>query len=434
MITPGFSLTATERILPRLALDFTTASLDPRVTFTRSGNTATVTNSSGYIQTVNADIPRFDYNPTTLACRGLLIEEARTNVLLYSEDYSDAAYWGSSAVTTTTSQLDPKNTNTATKRAQTDTTTAVVAAGTSNEPTISSGETVTFSIYLKSNTARWVVLQIGPSAASGSTSRLRGWFDILNGVAGSVSNVGAATGATISIHPAANGYFRCVITGALNDSLTKCRTLLWAAAADNDLNRAPTSSGTYTMWGTQVERKTFATSYIPTSASQVTRNADVASMTGTNFSSWFNTTEGAMSVQASVLKAPVGQTSLLSSINDNSVANRLQLNIDTTVAAGGEYYVVSGSSGQADIVTSSAITSNTQYKWVYAYKQNSFALGRGGSLIGTDSSGSVPSGLTQLNIGDRNSANTAPLNGHIQKLLYWPQRITNAEVQAFSNG
>ena len=49
MIAPSFSLTATERVLPRMALDFTTASLDARVTFTRSGNTATVTNSSGFV-------------------------------------------------------------------------------------------------------------------------------------------------------------------------------------------------------------------------------------------------------------------------------------------------------------------------------------------------------------------------------------------------
>jgi hypothetical protein len=67
MITPSYLLTATERVLPRLALDFTTASLDPRVTFTRSGNTATVTNSSGVIVAVNADIPRFDFDPVTLA-------------------------------------------------------------------------------------------------------------------------------------------------------------------------------------------------------------------------------------------------------------------------------------------------------------------------------------------------------------------------------
>ena len=75
MITPSFALTATERVLPRLALDFTTASLDPRVTFTRALNTATRINSSGLVETVNADTPRFDYtlNPGG-ACKGLLIE------------------------------------------------------------------------------------------------------------------------------------------------------------------------------------------------------------------------------------------------------------------------------------------------------------------------------------------------------------------------
>ena len=57
MITPSYSLTATERVLPKLALDFTTASLDARVTFTRTGNTATVVNSSGYVVPINANLP-----------------------------------------------------------------------------------------------------------------------------------------------------------------------------------------------------------------------------------------------------------------------------------------------------------------------------------------------------------------------------------------
>lgn len=99
MISPSYSLTATERVLPKLALDFTTAALDPRVTFTRSGNTATVTNSSGVIVSVNADIPRFDYNPTTLLCNGLLIEESRTNVLLNS--LIDGTILGTQAVVVT---------------------------------------------------------------------------------------------------------------------------------------------------------------------------------------------------------------------------------------------------------------------------------------------------------------------------------------------
>jgi hypothetical protein len=70
MITPSFAISATERVLPRMALDFTTASLDSRVTFTRTGNTAAVTNSSGYVVPINADLPRFDFDPIALTCKG----------------------------------------------------------------------------------------------------------------------------------------------------------------------------------------------------------------------------------------------------------------------------------------------------------------------------------------------------------------------------
>jgi hypothetical protein len=84
MITPAYAPTATERVLPRLALDFTTAVADPRVATARAANTATRFNSSGIIEIVNADLPRFDFSPTALTCQGQLIEEARTNLFLNS--------------------------------------------------------------------------------------------------------------------------------------------------------------------------------------------------------------------------------------------------------------------------------------------------------------------------------------------------------------
>ena len=87
MITPAYSPTATERVLPRMALDFTTGVLDPRVTVTRALNTATRVNSSGLVEIVNANLPRFDYDPVTLAPKGLLIEEARTNLFFQSQAF-----------------------------------------------------------------------------------------------------------------------------------------------------------------------------------------------------------------------------------------------------------------------------------------------------------------------------------------------------------
>ncbi|NID09373.1 hypothetical protein [Fibrivirga algicola] len=68
---------------PSLNLDFTKGVMPSGMTYTRSG-VATRVNASGILETVLANVPRFDYDPVTLQLKGLLIEEARTNVLLQS--------------------------------------------------------------------------------------------------------------------------------------------------------------------------------------------------------------------------------------------------------------------------------------------------------------------------------------------------------------
>jgi hypothetical protein len=74
-----------------LLFDFANSqTVDPRITFTRASS-ATRVNSSGTIVTASTDVARIDYDPVTLACKGLLFEEARTNLLTYSEQFDNAA-------------------------------------------------------------------------------------------------------------------------------------------------------------------------------------------------------------------------------------------------------------------------------------------------------------------------------------------------------
>ena len=105
-----------------LNLDFTGGSLDSRVVLTRSANTATYINSSGYVTTAVANEARFDYDPTTLAAKGLLIEGSATNIALNSQTINTSTF--AIGVNTTLTQntsdvLDPAGGNTATKIALT---------------------------------------------------------------------------------------------------------------------------------------------------------------------------------------------------------------------------------------------------------------------------------------------------------------------------
>jgi hypothetical protein len=342
MITPAYSPTATERVLPNLALDFTTAVLDPRVTFTRSGNTATVTDSSGVIVAINADLPRFDYNPSTLICNGLLIEEARTNVLLNS------LIDGTSLAT------------------QTVTVTAVPHA---------------LSFY-----------GTGGIVLSGAHSA-------------TVNGTGA--------YPTRTTYLFTPSAGNL--TLTVSGTVQFA----------------------QLELGLFPTSFIPTAATATTRNADIATMTGANFSDWFNASEGAFVWQG--ITNPTNDTARsmwLFSANDGTAGNQIRAaRRDTTVSdrrARGQIDVA-GAQGEGLVDSENGVfTANVTHKLALAYQLNNMGMAFDGTLIGTDTSVSIPT-VDRLNLGTDSTASGATfLNGYMQKFMFYPQRLTNAELTAFS--
>ncbi len=395
---------------PSLSLDFTTAVLDPRITFARTGATATRINSSGYIESVAADTARFDFNPVSLACRGLLVEEQRQNLVKYSSDFATAVagMWVRSSVTTTTGQLGPDNTNSATKFVQNNNTSAVVVTDSSNFQTFTSGATVTFSIYAKYDNSRWLFLQLGPSSGA-STSRLRGWFDLQSGVAGSAGVAGAATGATVRIEPAANGFYRCILTGALNDGITSGRPLFLMADADGSTNRAATGAA-YIVYGSQWENADSATSYIPNvDATQNTRNADVATITGTNFSNWWQATRGGVLVRAR--PGTVSGFRPWVQFDDGTANEIISLRGNTTSP---ELYIVDGGTPQAQI-DAGTIAANTDYSLTGWWATNDCKARLDSGAVVTDTSATIPT-VTQARLG---SDGTNYLNGHLASISYY---------------
>lgn len=411
MITPAFGLTATERVLPKLALDFTTASLDSRITFTRTGNTATYTNSSGYIQTVNADIPRFDYDPITLVCKGLLIEESRINIFIYSNTFSDASWTKSNCTITPNAINSPDGTTNASKLIPN-------TVSTQHRMFLSSRGVAgahTVSAYMKQGEYTWGVIR---------TEGINTFFNLTNGTLGTVG-----VGITASITPAANGFYRCVVTKTL---LAATISTVGAGSADGvDAFVGDDIKGIY-VYGAQMEAGAFATSYIPTTTTALTRNADVATMTGTNFSDWYNASEGAFAASGYFRDASaVGTAGLpLFTATDGVSASSNIFELRRQNNSGNPYIrMMTYSGGNAETSSSLGFTTGQPVFAAMGYIVNNVSGAINGNTNVTDTVAVMPVGIDRLQLG---SSFNQYMNGWLQSLRFWPQRLTNNEIRAFS--
>jgi hypothetical protein len=420
MITPSFGLTATERVLPKLALDFTTASLDNRITFTRTGATATVINSSGNVEVVNADTPRFVYNPTTLVCNGLLIEETRINSIrnntmvgaVVGSPGTQPTNWSSNwagTVNGLTFSIAGLGTESGIDYVD------ISIAGTST----SAG--ALFNLFETANSTpalinqNWAAsLYIKVVSGSQGNMGVQNYIRELSAVGG----ITAATATNMTLNSNSLITNRFVTTRTLTGALT--------AFIASGIRFAPDGSSTYNMvlriGLPQMEQGAFATSVIKTSTAAVTRNADVATMTGANFSDWYSA--GAGGVVVRVLPSTVSGTRPALQFDDATADEVIALRGNTTNP---ELVIVDGGSPQAQI-DAGTIAANTAYNLGAAWNTDNCAAAVNGGAAVTDTSATIPT-VTQARLG---SDGTNYLNGNIQTLRYWPQRIIDAEVQAFS--
>jgi hypothetical protein len=409
MITPSFSITATERILPRLTLDFTNPSLSSLVTFVRSGATATRVNSSGYIESVAANTPRFDYNPVTLVCNGLLIEDQRTNIILDSGDFSSLIWNKLNATIDIVAITSPLGNANSQKLAET----AVNGEHRLLQNFVSvSTQSYTLSFYAKASERNWIACQL----VGNMTGFPFVYFNLQNGTTGATNT----SASNFSITPAGNGWYRCTLTAVANGTISAFN--IWNASANGTVSYQGVTGSGALFDAVQVESSAFASSYIPTAASQVTRTADEATITGTNFSNWYNASEGSAVIQA--IQKAVSGTCPTWEFDDNTSNESIALR---SVSTDPQLFVVDGGATQATL-DAGTISANTIYKMGGAWKASSFATAIDGASAVAQAYGTLPT-VTQARLG---SDGVNYLNGCLQNFRYWPQRIVNAEVQSFT--
>ena len=409
-------------ISPTLNLNFARSKkLDPRITFTRTSS-ATRTNAQGLIEVVSANTPRFEhsYNSSTGSVNslGLLIEESRSNLVTYSEQFDNAAWTKTNAgITTNTSATTaPDGTNGAEKLVE-DTSNGQHFIGKAN--VLTNSIQYTLSVFVKPAERTKMLL----GAVKDDGNFVGTYFDLSAGTAYSTF----ATPDAYSIVSYSNGWYRCNVT--ITNSATGSGDSIGIYLLDASGNFSYTGNGTsgIYIWGAQLEAGAFPTSYIPTVASTVTRSADNASMTGTNFSSWYNSTEGTFITKAKYDGTPVSAVSnrtTFSTYNESGIASWNVWWEEGNYAA---YVVENPQNTYQAILVSGLISINQTKKTASAYKLNDFAFTADGASPSLDTSGTVPS-TTKLFIGSLN-ATSWYLDGTISQLSYYPRRLTNTQLQ-----
>jgi len=412
-------------IKPTLELDFLGASaLDSRITYTNATANRTYYNSSGVLSYAAANTARFDYNPSTLAARGLLIEEGRTNLILRSQEMDVAASgWNLSNTTVSANATTSPDGTTTADKIQEDTATASHYANNTTG-SCTSGTTYTASVFLKAAERGFAFVVLGAAGAFPTTAIS------INLTSGAVST---ATGTPLNAFTQTlpNGWFRVGFSLAATSTATgsiDIRTStdgVWA----NRSYAGTAGSGIYA-WGAQVEAGAFPTSYIATTSATVTRAADVATV-GT-LTPWFNASAGTIVVAAMVkvgTAMSLGRT--LFGFDDTTANNRLISRVAPSTNTAGILCVNGGVVQTNTGITGASLTNEVLFKTAFAYTANDFAGVFNGGTPEVDSSGSIASGLTRALVGDAGTSNTQT-NGWLQSIKYYPTRLPNSVLQSLT--
>ena len=371
------------------------------------------------------DIPRVEYDANGVV-KGLLIEEARTNRVLYSQDTSNWDEDGTTTITNST-QTAPDGTATATLI-------DIGSTGSSLGPNrislagsgFSASDTLTASVFLKvPSTSAADVVNVRMYCSGTTSTDAQVDFDTSDFTASFQS---AAVSTVHSTEDYGNGWYRVAFTFTLDATATGGFNF----RVGGTINGSATGTDII-MWGAQLEVGSFPTSYIPTSGATATRSADIASIATANFG--YNKAAGTLVVDFDNLKFEAGGSRYPRPVEIGSSTNAGErINVYVGEITGNfAYGINTAGSSQAGATLVAANTSPLgPYKAGIAYKENDVAAVETGGDVLTDTSADI-SGVVYprntLQIGGSTVGTTNHINGHIKSLSYRPRRLTNAQLQ-----
>jgi hypothetical protein len=359
-------------------------------------NGAPVTKYQPQLMFASPDQPRFDHDALTGESKGLLIEESRTNLVPSSNvvqsnylssniyDYAIAPDGTQSVVYSTLESEGAAVVMTNARKVATGNhcySVYIKPAGVSEVSLADSDQNITTRFYLDSNT-----------------------YNILS------------SASTAGIEDVGNGWKRIWMVGSSVTTSTYYQLYGYGLPADD--------FASVLWWGAQLEEGSFPTSYIKTSGASVTRSADNASITGENFSSWYRQDEGSLYSEASTSDFRSSYPRFM--INDGTASNRFVMSFfgeqGLRVQSNGDDYIDESNAASSD--------NGNYHKRAIALKKDSFSFYTDGESVLSNSMGEMPMSVNTFAFYNNLAADGADyLSGHIKKLSYYPQRLTNEQLQ-----
>lgn len=399
------------------------------VTFSRSSS-ATFINSSRNIETAAVNVPRFDHDPVTGECLGLLIEPSSNNLFSYSAG-TKSNYTLSSTGTFTDLTLNALGVFPGILIQSSGSTGAGI---TSNTFSYSLTESV-FTVWMKDDGTTHPVFRIGIEDTLDGAFKYSyvqynsGDLDNINSY--SVTNFDTFSFGEISllsVKGAGDNVIKIVFTflkGAMNFGFS-------AKAFVRQQSSTVGEAITFLGWQLE-ENKTYASSYIPTNGTSATRSADLAAITGANFSSWYGNNEGTAFAEAE-FSSDTADLQCLYDFSGNNTDNEITIykqpnptgyvpslinKLKTNIRKDG-----SGIFG----TTFSDIQFNQKIKTIFTFENNHVNTAVGSSVGTTNTNITLPT-VNQLTLGQRKDGLKQAVV-YLNRFTFWPKKIYDAGLKA----
>jgi len=384
-------------------------------TFAR-GSVATRINAQGLIENVASGVSRLDYpmiDGVQKGCPHHILEPARTNLLRYSQDFSQSIWAKANTTLTPNTSISPDGSLNGGSLFET---TTNIFHDLSQSYVVSIGVVYHFSCFVKPNGRDYCYLY------SNSEGDKAIKFDIKKGII-----IGAALGTDTGskITNFGNGWYRIEIKITATSSGSKAFVISPTNNGSSSISAyAGDPSKGILVWGAMLEIGSYPTSYIPTSGTAVTRSAETA--TGAGNSTTFNNSEGVLMLEISRLNKADSSSEIIS-INDGSLSNYITLYYDSNGVA----YVLKGSTERTGNFSMSANNQAIFNKIALKYKSQDVSLFVNGFEVDTNSGTLGLSGLNSLEFNHGNDA--FDFYGKAKQIQYFDSILADTQLEQLTS-